>query len=136
MLAGVTFFIKLLGDCPLNSFFKLIKHLLIGYKKEHSFTDDRCPISPNLLLRLCVVCYKCCFSDFEATLCAFAFSLMFFGALRIGLLLPRGKQDMSGLHFKHFLTFHCSFENRPIWKGYLAQDYELAKFFFVPGILL
>lgn len=71
---------KLLGEPPLNSFL-FIKRLLRGYKKEHSFPNGRCPISPNLLLRSCVVCYQSCFLDFKATLFAFAFSLMFFGAL-------------------------------------------------------
>lgn len=70
------FFLKLLGEPSINSFF-VTKQMLKGFRRDKWTKDGQDPVSQMLLLEMCIVCFKCCFSEFKVVLFNFAFLLCF-----------------------------------------------------------
>lgn len=83
VLAGVSFFLKFASLPPLTSFFQ-VSQVLKVFRKSCPALDSRCPISDSLLVKLLAVLEVVCFSQFELLLYRAAFTVAFFGALRIG----------------------------------------------------
>ncbi|XP_069834815.1 uncharacterized protein [Dendropsophus ebraccatus] len=95
-LSGVAFFLKLHG-WPDNTKHFLFRQALKGWKKEHVRREARRPVSYKLLARIVEACSHVCSSTFEEHLFAACFCTAFFGALRIGELLPPSKLKPGGL---------------------------------------
>lgn len=70
---------------------------LKGWKKLKVAADVRRPVSFDLLQELLLVLPGICSSGYEVTLFRCAFTLAFFGALRIGELIPRSGKQVGGL---------------------------------------
>lgn len=84
------------------SFFS-VKQAPKVYLKTNLKPDARMTISIELLEKICYSTLVLCFSAYESLLFCLAFSLCFFGALRISELLPCSKIDMSGIYFSDLL---------------------------------
>lgn len=95
-LAGVSFHFQLRDWGDVTRKF-IIRQALKGWKKERSSMEARRPISFSLLETLVSVASQVCSSPGEAQLLALAFSLAFFGALRIGELVSQAKGRPGGL---------------------------------------
>ena len=85
-LSGIGFKCKMLGCVDVTQNF-IIKKLLVGFSKVEKRVDARLPITPSLLSRITEVLPTVCSSMFEASLFSAAFSLAFFGFLRVGELV-------------------------------------------------
>lgn len=81
-LSGVAFMLKLLGKMDVTREF-LVKQVVRGWGKSKVACDMRRPISFLLLQRLLTVLGHVCADVYEALLFRSAFSLEFFGALRV-----------------------------------------------------
>ncbi|XP_077311195.1 uncharacterized protein LOC143930594 [Lithobates pipiens] len=83
ILAGVSFFLKFF-DLPALSSFYTVRQVLKGFRRSHLVRDGRRPISIDLLVKLIQTLPSVCYSPYEILLFNAAFSLAFFGALRLG----------------------------------------------------
>lgn len=81
-LCGVAFMLKILGKEDVTKAF-VIRQLLKGWNKVGVRRDLRRPVSFLLLSRLLTVLGDLCFDPYEVALFRCAFSLAFFGALRV-----------------------------------------------------
>ncbi|XP_056385746.1 uncharacterized protein LOC130281967 [Hyla sarda] len=97
-LAGVSFYFRLLGWEDITKRF-LIQQSLKGWQRTQVRKDLRRPVSYPLLVSLLQASVSCCTSNFEATLYSAAFCVAFFGALRVGELVPSSKRGPGGLLF-------------------------------------
>ncbi|XP_069812353.1 pneumococcal serine-rich repeat protein-like isoform X1 [Dendropsophus ebraccatus] len=95
-LSGVSFMLRLWGlaDSTKDLAVKLV---LRGWKKEVVHRDKRRPISFSLLQQLIVSLRELCSSPYEVVVFQAAFSLAFFGALRVSELVALSKTKPSGL---------------------------------------
>ncbi|XP_054841847.1 integrase/recombinase xerD homolog [Eublepharis macularius] len=95
-LAAVSFFCKALGfPDPCRGF--IPRRAVEGWARlAPPPADRRRPISLSILRRLLGVLPDCCRSPFEARLFHTAFTLAFFGALRVGELVAGSRDDPSG----------------------------------------
>ncbi|XP_077327696.1 uncharacterized protein LOC143962249 [Lithobates pipiens] len=82
ILAGVSFFLKFF-DLPALSSFYTVRQVLKGFRRSHLVRDGRRPISIDLLVKLIQTLPSVCYSPYEILLFNAAFSLAFFGALRL-----------------------------------------------------
>ncbi|XP_056411358.1 uncharacterized protein LOC130355345 [Hyla sarda] len=98
-LAGVSFYFRLLGWEDVTKRF-LIQQSLKGWQRTHVRREQRRPVSYTLLVSLVQASVSCCCSPFESALYSAAFCVAFFGALRVGELVPSSKQGSGGLLFE------------------------------------
>lgn len=81
-VAGVSFQHKIRNiEDPTNFF--LVKKLLEGAKRLRRRPDTRAPILEETLEQICMALPKICFSKYEFTLFKAAFTLAYFGLLRV-----------------------------------------------------
>ncbi|XP_075126878.1 integrase/recombinase xerD homolog [Leptodactylus fuscus] len=78
----------------------LVRLALRGWRRGVTKEDDRKPISFSLLVQIGGVMESICFSRFELRLFRVAFSLAFFGALRLGELVSRSTTKAGGILFE------------------------------------
>ncbi|CAJ0958425.1 unnamed protein product [Ranitomeya imitator] len=78
----------------------LIAQVLKGWRWASARSDQRRPISFTLLSNLVRVSGSICDSDYEATLISAAFSLAFFGAMRVSEILPSSRCRAGGLQLE------------------------------------
>ncbi|KAM9296619.1 uncharacterized protein PAF06_017531 [Gastrophryne carolinensis] len=81
-----------------------VRQALKGWRKEHRTADNRRPFSWGLLGGIFSVLPLVCESGFEVSLFRAAFSLAFFGALRVGELVSPSKRVPGGLGFDDTVT--------------------------------
>ncbi|XP_069838462.1 uncharacterized protein [Dendropsophus ebraccatus] len=98
-LSGVAFFLKLNGWEDSTKHFA-IRQALKGWKKHHIRKESRRPVSYSLLNKLVSACPSVCSSPYESTLFSACFCTAFFGALRVGELLPPSKHKPGGLLYE------------------------------------
>ncbi|XP_075129530.1 uncharacterized protein LOC142203010 [Leptodactylus fuscus] len=89
-MAGLAFGFKRRGMRDLTKVF-LVKLAFRGWRRGNSIQDDRRPVSFGLLVDLRGVLESVCSSNWERRLFRAAFSLAFFGALRLGELVSTAK---------------------------------------------
>ncbi|XP_031758455.1 uncharacterized protein LOC116410934 isoform X1 [Xenopus tropicalis] len=95
-LTGLAFFFKLLGWQDVTKHF-IITQALKGWRREGKKGDTRRPVDFQLLQRLLAPLQVICKSPYETALFRAAFSLAFFGALRISELVPQSAKKPGGL---------------------------------------
>ncbi|KAE8597619.1 hypothetical protein XENTR_v10016535 [Xenopus tropicalis] len=96
-LTGLAFAFKLLGWQDVTKHF-VIRQALKGWKREgKEKRDTRRPVDFHLLQRLLAPLQVICRSQYETALFQAAFSLAFFGALRISELVPPSAKKPGGL---------------------------------------
>ncbi|XP_071984316.1 uncharacterized protein [Engystomops pustulosus] len=95
-LAGLSFMLKLHNRPDITKDF-IFKQILKGWKREKVSHDSRRPVSLPLFGRLISILDIVCSDAFEASLFKAAFSIAFFGALRIGELVPLSATRPGGL---------------------------------------
>uniref|UniRef100_A0ABM5GIP4 Uncharacterized protein isoform X2 n=1 Tax=Pogona vitticeps TaxID=103695 RepID=A0ABM5GIP4_9SAUR len=94
-LAAMSFYARANGIRDTSNDFR-IKKMIEGWSRERGKrTDDRTPISPALLSRLCDGWGRICTDRYEESLFRAAALLAFFGAMRISELVALGKKDVS-----------------------------------------
>ena len=79
----------------------VVKKVLLGMSRLGSQKDKRLPITKELLHRIIMVLSTVCFNQYEASLFQAAFTLAFFGFLRIGELVFDSPTQCG-----HTLAFH------------------------------
>lgn len=67
---------------PTQSF--IIKKILEGFRRLRARPDIRAPITHDILVKICRVLQFVCYSNYEVVLFRAAFSLAYFGLLRVG----------------------------------------------------
>lgn len=95
-LSGLSFHFKLRGWVDSTKHF-VFTQALRGWKKERVTKDTRRPVSYSLLVRLLDSTGRQCVSPYEGALFRACFSLAFFGALRVGELVPPSRTREGGL---------------------------------------
>ncbi|CAJ0949968.1 unnamed protein product [Ranitomeya imitator] len=95
-ISGVVFHFKLRGWSDSTKHF-LIGQVLKGWRRVSARNDQRRPISFPLLANLVKASGNVCDSVYEATLISAAFSLAFFGAIRVSEILPSSRHRAGGL---------------------------------------
>ncbi|OCT76262.1 hypothetical protein XELAEV_18031458mg [Xenopus laevis] len=95
-LSGLAFYFKLAGWHNVTKHF-VISQALKGWKKEVVKRESRRPVSFALLRQLILGLQQAVSSPYEISLFQTAFSLAFFGALRISELVPMSKVKTGGL---------------------------------------
>ncbi|XP_068106721.1 streptococcal hemagglutinin-like isoform X1 [Hyperolius riggenbachi] len=95
-LCGISFFRKL-HQSPSCTDYCLVRQMMKGFRSGLSVPDGRRPISFELLGDLLLILPLICSSEYEVRLFRAAFSLAFFGALRISELVAKAKSEHSGL---------------------------------------
>ncbi|CAJ0929866.1 unnamed protein product [Ranitomeya imitator] len=95
-ISGVAIHFKLRGWPDSTKHF-LIGQVLKGWRRASVRSDQRRPISFPLLSNLVRVSGTVCDSAYEATLISAAFSLAFFGAMRVSEILPLSRCRAGGL---------------------------------------
>lgn len=95
-LSGLAFHFKLRGWADSTKHF-VFRQALRGWKKERVSKDTRRPVSYSLLVRLLDSTRGLCASPYEGALFRACFSLAFFGALRVGELVPPSRTREGGL---------------------------------------
>ncbi|KAM4045609.1 uncharacterized protein ACNLHF_009473 isoform 1-T1 [Anomaloglossus baeobatrachus] len=95
-LSGIAFNFKLRNWPDVTKSF-LVHQVLKGWRRSDIRIDCRRPISFRLLADLINGAKVLCTSPYESTLFAAAFGTAFFGALRVGELVPKARGDISGL---------------------------------------
>lgn len=81
-IAGIGFNCKLNQLCDVTQNF-VIKKMLTGIERLNKRVDLRLPIAPSLLKRILEILPSICSSTYESTLFSAAFSLAYFGVLRV-----------------------------------------------------
>ena len=76
---------------PTDNFF--VRKLREGCRRQGRHADTRRPITPDLLAKMCNMLRVICSSEFEAAMFCAAFSLSFFGFLRVGELTVASKSS-------------------------------------------
>ena len=93
-IAALSTYHKLRGwDDPTDSF--LLKKLLQGFTRSNHQVDSRLPITFDKLVQLISSLDNICENTFEVQLFTAAFSLAFFGFMRISELVGQSKQGRS-----------------------------------------
>lgn len=95
-ITGLAFHFQLRGWENVGQHF-VISRLLRGWKKERVVKDSRKPVSFVLLGSLIEASREVCSSPYEAALLSAAFALAFFGAFRVGELVPPSRFSPGGL---------------------------------------
>ena len=94
-LAALSFYAKANGIKDFSGDFR-IRKMLEGWSRERGrIRDDRTPVSPALLERVCKLWGSLCRDRYEEALFHAAALLAFFGAMRISELVAAGKSDVS-----------------------------------------
>ncbi|XP_077145939.1 uncharacterized protein LOC143807851 [Ranitomeya variabilis] len=96
LIAGLAFGFKLRNRTDLTKSF-LVRQALKGYRKGKVNKDNRRPVSFGMLEVLGEQLEGVCRTQFEVGLFRLAFSLAFFGAMRIGELVAPGKAIAGGI---------------------------------------
>lgn len=97
-LAAMAFLYKLRGLRDVSKEF-LVRQAMKGFRRGRVVRDTRRPVSFELLQDLVGILHRVCSSPYEVHLFTAAFSLAFFGALRIGELVSKNKRGDGGLLF-------------------------------------
>lgn len=95
-ITGVAFHFQLRGWGNVGQQF-VVSRILRGWKKERVTRDSRKPVSFSLLGSLIAASRTVCSSPFESALLSAAFGLAFFGAFRVGELVPPSRFSLGGL---------------------------------------
>ena len=98
-ISGISYFHKINGFQDTTKFF-IISKALEGLKRMQGGKrqDIRAPITLNLLSEITSVLDKVCSSNYEAIMFAAAFSLSFFGLLRVGeITQPNQKEKIKSV---------------------------------------
>lgn len=95
-LSDIAFHFKLWGWGDVTKHF-LVRQVLKGWKKEYVPAECRRPVSYSLLVRLLSATSVICASPYEGALFRSCFTLAFFGALRVGELVPPSRARARGL---------------------------------------
>ncbi|XP_075128011.1 uncharacterized protein LOC142201079 [Leptodactylus fuscus] len=98
-MAGMAFGFRSRGVRDITKSF-LVRQAIKGWRRSGGVADTRRPVSFQLLCQLGVSLDGVCSSGLEITLFRAAFSLAFFGALRIGELVSSSKNKPGGLLFE------------------------------------
>uniref|UniRef100_A0ABM5EUS7 Integrase/recombinase xerD homolog n=1 Tax=Pogona vitticeps TaxID=103695 RepID=A0ABM5EUS7_9SAUR len=94
-LAALSFYAKANGIGDASSDFR-IRKMLEGWSRERGRRkDERTPISPAILSRICDCWGALCRDKYEESLFRAAALLAFFGAMRISELVALGRNDVS-----------------------------------------
>ena len=89
-LSGISFYIKLNGwSDPSEAF--VMKKMLKGFQRINSSKDSRAPITLQMFQAFPMALKNVTSSAYEALLFSTAFSVAFFGFLRIGEMIATGK---------------------------------------------
>lgn len=94
-LAELAFLFKLQGCQDFTKDF-WIRQAMKGYRRSQKHRDSRRPVSFELLGRVLAQLVVMCSSDYEVLLFKTLFSLVFFGAFRIGELVSPSKKVNGG----------------------------------------
>lgn len=97
-LAALAFLFKLEGLRDVKKDF-MVRQAMKGFWRGRVVQDTRRPVSFGLLQDLVGILPRVCSSLYEVQLFTAAFSLAFFGALRIGELVSKNKRGTGGLMF-------------------------------------
>lgn len=89
---GLSFFLKLYGWPELTNSF-IIKKMLSGLQRSRPSKDIRAPITLEILTKLPFALTNIASSHYEASLFSTAFSVAFFGFMRIGEIAAKCKKD-------------------------------------------
>ncbi|KAM9321155.1 integrase/recombinase xerD homolog [Gastrophryne carolinensis] len=95
-MSAMAFLCRLEGWADMTKSF-WVRQALKGWRKGHRGVDSRRPVSWGLLRGLIEVLPRVCTAGFEVSLFKAAFSLAFFGALRVGELVSPNKRLPGGL---------------------------------------
>lgn len=91
-LAGLSYFTKIQGfQDPTDQF--LVSKLLQGLKRTNHIHDSRLPITKHLLQRIITILPSVCKENYESSLFSSAFSIAFYGLLRVSELTVTPKQN-------------------------------------------
>ena len=82
-LAGIGFNCKLIQVCDVTQNF-VIKKMITGMERLDKRVDFRLPIDPHLLRKIIEILPSICRSTYESNLFSAAYSLAYFGFLRVG----------------------------------------------------
>ncbi|XP_067323198.1 integrase/recombinase xerD homolog [Anolis sagrei] len=94
-LAALAYWLKAQGLPDYTNDFRLHK-LVTGWSREsHCPSDDRQPLTPDILKGLKQIWVQVCSSIYEQRLFHAAAVTAFFGALRVSELIPASKKDLS-----------------------------------------
>lgn len=97
-LAALAFLYKLQGLRDITKEF-MVRQAMKGFRRGRVVRDTRRPVSFGLLQDMVGILPRVCSSPYEVQLFTAAFSLAFFGALRIGELVSKNKRGVGGLLF-------------------------------------
>lgn len=95
-LAALAFFFRSQGLMDVTKDFR-VRQAMKGFRKGRVHPDSRHPVSFDLLQELVGLLPGVCTSNYEVRLFTVAFSLAFFGALRIGELVSKNRSGAGGL---------------------------------------
>lgn len=96
-ISGISHFHKMRGVVDRTDSFLVVKMLEGFRRKGHNSQDLRAPITNEMLNRLVSALSKICSSNYEACLFSSAFTLLFFGLLRIGEIASENP-SITGIH--------------------------------------
>ena len=104
-LAGVSYYTKLQGhQDPTNQF--LVCKLLQGLKRMKHTKDTRLPITKQLLQDIISILPRVCFNNYETMLYSAAFSIAFYGLLRVSEVVVTGKTSDRVLMIENLYIDH------------------------------
>ncbi|KAM3936568.1 uncharacterized protein RB166_008366 [Leptodactylus fuscus] len=110
-ISGLNFHFQLRGWGNLFQSF-VLRQALKGWRREVVCKDSRRPVSYALLCRLVSALPSICSSSYESLVFGACFSLAFFGALRLGELVPSSRSRPGGLLFEDVLLCNDSLRIR------------------------
>lgn len=101
----------------------IVRKMLNGIRRSHKTKDPRAPITLHMLRQLPRALHCVCFSNYESTLFTSAFTLAFFGFLRVGEFAVSSsksnitsvlKLDDISIHKSGFMQIKMIFQNRSV----------------------
>ena len=92
-LAGISFYCKISDVSDTTQSF-IVKKTLLGYCRSKVHTDDRKPITLDILRKTIVALPSVCTSHYEASLFSAIFTTAFFGYFRIGELVQNTSKEV------------------------------------------
>lgn len=106
-LAGLSYLTKVQGfQDPTDQF--LVSKLLQGLKRTNHTHDSRLPITKHLLQRIITILPSVCKENYESSLFSSAFSIAFYGLLRVSELTVTPKQNHWVLLREHLHVDHIN----------------------------
>ena len=122
-ISGISYFCKLhnLQD-PTQSF--LLRKILVGLSRKYLRTDDRKPITPDILSSLLRLLPAICKSPYESKLFSAMFTTAFFGYFRMGELVQNTVLDPGHAIQVEYVTYHEHSDTVQIFLKHSKTDQE------------